>query len=136
MRHRVARRRLPELLDGALPGALAEAVREHAAGCARCERELAELALCERLVAALPLGAAPLSARAVDRRLHRLGRWAPPPPTSRGREGIEGLALIAAAAAFSGVVALAGVSRWLPAPGPDTSGLVQVAYVMPSSASR
>jgi hypothetical protein len=136
MRHRVARRHLPDLVGGGLPPAVAEAVREHAASCARCERHLAELELCERLVAALPLGAAPLSARAADRRLHRLALWAPPPPISRSREGIEGLALVAAAAAFAGVVALAGVSRWLPAPGPDTSGLIQVAYVMPSSGLR
>jgi hypothetical protein len=28
------------------------------------------------------------------------------------------------------------MSRWLPAPGPDTSGLTQVAYVMPSGGPR
>jgi anti-sigma factor RsiW len=136
MRHRLARRRLPELLDGTLAPAVADAVREHAAACARCERQLAELALCERLVAALPIGAAAFAAPAADRRLRRLARWAPPQPISRGRDRLEGLAMAAAAAALAGVIALAGMSRWLPAPGPDTSGLTQVAYVMPSGGPR
>jgi anti-sigma factor RsiW len=136
MRHRLARRHLPDLVDGSLPSALAEAVREHAAACARCERHLEQLERCERLVAALPLGVAALAAPVANRRLYRLARWAPPLPVSRSRDRIEGLAMVAAAATFAGIVALAGVSRWLPAPGPASSGVVQVAYVMPSSAAR
>jgi anti-sigma factor RsiW len=135
MRHRLARRHLSDLVDGALPPALAEAVRQHAHACARCERHLAELALCERLVAALPLGTT-FAAPAANRRLYRLARWAPPVPVSRSRDRIEGLAMAAAAAAFAGIVALAGVRHWLPAPGPDGSALIQVAYVVPSGGPR
>jgi anti-sigma factor RsiW len=136
IRHRLARRHLPDLVDGTLPAGAADAVREHAAACARCERQLAELVLCDRLVAALPIGVAPFAAHAADRRLRRLASWAPPQPESRTRDGVEGLAMIAAAAALAGVVALAGVRHWLPAPGPAASGLIQVAYVMPASAPR
>jgi anti-sigma factor RsiW len=136
MRHRLARRHLPDLVDGTLPPALADAVREHTAACARCERHLAELALCDRLVAALPIGVAAFAAPAADRRLYRLARWAPPLRVSRGRERLEGLAMAAAAAALAGVVALAGVSHWLPAPEPASSGTIQVAYVMPAGGPR
>lgn len=137
MRHASARRHLPELLDGTLPPAFEQAVREHAARCAGCRRRLAELELCDRLVASLPLAVVPLAIvpAAGEPRLERLARWgAPPPhpPRSPLRAGLESLAVVAAAAAVAGVVAIAGMNRWLPSPEPTSSGLAQVAYVMPS----
>lgn len=134
MRHGPARRCLSQLLDGTLPPAVEQAVRSHAARCGRCSRQLAELALCDRLVARLPLAVVPLAVPSSgERRLERLARWgAPTPPYSRLWLGLEGVAVAAAAAALAGVVALAGTSRWLPGPEPAPSGLTQVAYVMPA----
>jgi anti-sigma factor RsiW len=133
MRHEAARRHLPELLDGTLPDAVEQAVRAHAAGCARCSRHLAQLELCQRLVARLPLAVLPLAAAgASERRLVRLARWAGPEPRPQRNLGIESLAMAAAAAALAGVVALVGLRPWMPAPDPGPSGLTQVAYVMPA----
>ena len=136
MRHGPARRRLSQLLDGTLPPALEQAVRGHAARCGRCTRQLAELELCDGLVARLPLGVVPLVVPSYgDRRLERLARWgAPPSPHSRLWLGLEGVAVAAAAAALAGVVALASTNRWMPEPEPAPSGLTQVAYVMPAGA--
>jgi anti-sigma factor RsiW len=131
MRHGPARRRLPQLLDGTLPPALEHAVRSHAAHCDRCGRHLAELELCDRLVAELPLAVVPLVTPAVpELRLRRLARWGAPRPAPLRWLGLESVAAAAAAAAVAGVVAFAGATHWLPAPEP--SGLTQVAYVMPA----
>jgi anti-sigma factor RsiW len=137
MRHASARRHLPELLDGTLPPEIERSVREHAALCGRCRRRLEELELCDRLVARLPLAVVPLAVApaAGEPRLERLARWGAPPPHPRHsplRAGFESLAVVAAAAALAGVVAIAGVNRWVPAPEPAPSGLTQVAYVMPA----
>jgi anti-sigma factor RsiW len=136
MRHGAARRRLSQVLDGTLPRALEQAVRGHVAHCGRCSRRLAELELCDRLVARLPLAVVPLAVPSYgERRLEGLARWgAPPPPYSRLWLGLEGVAVAAAAAALAGVVVLAGTSRWIPGPEPAPSGLTQVAYVMPAGA--
>jgi len=133
MRHASARRRLPQLLDGTLPAALEQAVLSHVADCGRCSRRLAELELCERLVARLPLAIVPLCGPASGRRLEGLARWGAPAPRLPGWAPIEGFAVAAAAAALAGVVALAGASHWLPAPEPPPFGLTQVAYVMPAA---
>jgi Putative zinc-finger len=131
MRHGAARRLLTQLLDGTLPPALEQAVRGHAAHCARCQRALAELELCERLVARLPLGVVPLvSLASGERRLRGLARWGAPRPGQRWT-GLEGFAMAAMAAALAGVVAFAGTNRWVLAPEPVSAGLTQVAYVMP-----
>lgn len=138
MRHGPARRRIAQLLDGTLPDAAERAVREHAEGCARCARHLAELERCEQLVARLPLGVQHYAAAGFpERRLERLARWAGPHPTPRRRVGLENAALAAAAAALAGVVVLAGTTlRWAPAPDPGPTGLIQVAYVMPAGGPR
>ena len=131
MRHGSARRRLSQLLDGTLPPALEQAVRSHAAHCGPCGRQLAELELCDRLVADLPLGVVPLGApKYGELRLERLARWGAPP--AHPRRWLEGVAVAAAAAALAGVVAIAGATRWVPAPEVAPSGLTQVAYVMPA----
>ena len=136
MRHASARRHIPELLDGTLPPALERAVRDHAELCGRCSQHLAELELCDRLVARLPLAVVPIAMPASgEPRLERLARWGAPPPHPRHsplRAGLESLAMVSAAAALAGVVAIAGMNRWVPAPEPAPSGLTQVAYVMPA----
>jgi anti-sigma factor RsiW len=132
MRHGPARRLLPQLLDRTLPVALERALRIHTASCERCARHLAELELCDRLVARLPLAVVPLVVPAAgDQRLERLARWAFLRPSPRRVLALEGFALAAAAAALAGVVALAGVTRWVPAPAPASGGVIQIAYVMP-----
>jgi anti-sigma factor RsiW len=131
VRHHSAQRRLAQLLDRTLPPALDQAVRGHAAGCGRCARRLAELELCERLVASLPLAVVPLATpHASERRLERLARWGAPAPSLRWWLGLEGCA-VAAAGVLVGVIALAGVNHWVPAPEPTPSGLTQVAFVTP-----
>ena len=135
MRHGAARRLLPQRFDRTLSPALERALGEHIARCERCSRHLTELELCDRLVARLPLAVVPLVvAAAGDQRLERLARWAAWRPYPRRVRALEGLAMAAAAAALAGVVALAGVTRWLPEPAPASSGLIQVAYVMPGGA--
>ena len=133
MRHGPARRRLPELLDRTLPPAIERDLRAHLADCGRCARHLTELELCDRLVSRLPLAVVPLVVPvAGDLRLERLARWTFPRPSPARMLGYEGVAMAAAAAALAGVVALAGVTRWLPAPAPTSTGVTQVAYVMPA----
>ncbi len=132
MRHGAARRLLPQGFDQTLPPAVEQALRAHTAGCVRCTRHLAELELCDRLVAHLPLAVVPLVVPAAgDQRLERLARWAFLRPSPQRVLALEGFAMAAAAAALAGVVALAGATRWLPAPTPSSAGVTQVAYVMP-----
>jgi len=132
MRHRAARRLLSPYLDRALAPALERSLRTHVDGCARCARHLAELEQCERLVARLPLALVPLVAPATgERRLEGLARWAFLRPTPPRVVALEGFAMATAAAALATVVALAGVTSWLPAPAPAASSVTQVAYVMP-----
>jgi hypothetical protein len=133
MRHGPARRLLPQLFDRTLPAALERSLRAHVTGCERCSRHLAELELCDRLVARLPLAVVPLVVPAAgDQRLERLARWALLRPSPRRVLAFEGFAMAAAAAALAGVVALAGVTRWVPSPAPASGGVIQVAYVMPA----
>ena len=132
MRHGAARRLLPQRFDRTLPPALEQALRTHTARCERCRRHLTELELCDRLVAHLPLAVVPLVVPAAgDQRLERLARWAFLRPSPQRVLALEGFAMAAAAAALAGVVVLAGVTGWLPAPAPASAGLIQVAYVMP-----
>jgi anti-sigma factor RsiW len=132
MRHGAARRLLPQVLDRTLPPAVEQALRAHTAHCERCSRHLAELELCDRLVAHLPLAVVPLvEAASGDQRLERLARWAFLRPSPQRVLALEGFAMAAAAAALAGVVALAGTTRWLPEPAPSSVGVIQVAYVMP-----
>jgi putative zinc finger protein len=132
MRHGAARRLLPQRFDRTLSPALEQALGEHVARCERCRRHRAELELCERLVTRLPLAVVPLVvAAAGDQRLERLARWAFLRPSPQRGRALEGFAMAAAAATLAGVVALAGATRWLPAPAPASSSLTQVAYVMP-----
>jgi anti-sigma factor RsiW len=121
---------LPDLLDRSLPPAREAAVRAHAERCGRCRRRLAELELCDRLVARLPLGVIPLTAG--DERLAGLARWAFV-RAPRRRVGLEGLAVTAAAAALAGIVTLAGTARWTPGPEDAAPSVIQVAYVMPGA---
>ena len=134
MRHRAAWRALPQLLDATLEPACERAARAHLARCTRCARRLAELELCDDLVAELPLGVVPLVMSAAgERRLAGLARWAfRPPAVPSPWAPLDGLAVAAAAAALAGVVALVGAQSWLPAPEPVPSGITQVAYVMPA----
>ncbi len=134
MRHRAARHLVPQLLDHTLPGPLELLVREHAERCRRCGRRLAEFELCSRLVAQLPLGLMPFATSASgEERLAGLARW-DFQRRSRLREPLEGLAVVAAAAALAGVVALAGTVQWIPSAAKTESGVIQVAYVIPGPA--
>ncbi len=134
MRHRAAKQLVPQLLDHTLPGPLERLVREHAERCRRCGRRLAEFELCDRLVTQLPLGLMPLAASASgEERLAGLARWGLE-RRSPLREPLEGLALVAAAAALAGVVALAGTAQWVPSAERAESSVIQVAYVIPGSA--
>lgn len=136
MRHRSARRLLPQLLDRTLPPERERELRAHAAGCSRCEAHLAELELCDRLVARIPLALLPRAAEAGDeRRLRALARWAFPrrPAPSRLRAGMGAAALAATAATLAGVVALAGASSWVPTPEPGPDAATQVAFVVPAA---
>jgi len=134
MRHRAARRRLPELLDGTLPAPVEQAVREHVEQCAPCAQRLAEFEACERLLARLPGGVIPFAASpAGEQRLEGLARWtferAP-----RRRAGPEVAALALAAAAIACVVVLTGTARWVPdAETTGAAAATQVAYVVPAA---
>lgn len=137
MRHRSARRFLPQLLDGTLSVTIELGVRGHARSCGRCQRDLADFELCERLVARLPLGIIPLSETAAgERRLVGLASWAFPRPARRRWLALEGFAAAVAAGALAGVVALAGAASWLPRPAPAPGGYAQIAYVMPGATER
>ncbi len=134
MRHRAARRRLPQLLDHTLPAATERAVWAHVDACDGCRERLAEFEACARLLERLPAGLIPLSPTpAGDQRLARLARWGPEPMASRS-EAPETAALALVAAALACVVALAGArSSWVPLPDAAASGAVQVAYVLPGA---
>jgi anti-sigma factor RsiW len=133
MRHRAAWRQLPALLDGALAPALEEAVRGHAAGCARCARRLAEYEWCDELVGQLPLSVVPLEVSASgERRLRGLARWTVPHAAPPPHYGLQGLAAAAAAAVLVGVVTLGGTWRWVPPAEPAPTSLTQLAYVVPT----
>jgi anti-sigma factor RsiW len=138
MRHRSARRLLPQLLDGTLPSASERGVREHAACCGRCRRDLADFELCDQLVTRLPHRIIPLIEPALgERRLAGLASWAFPRPVPRRRWLVlEGLAAAAAAGALAGVVALAGAASWVPTPASTPGGYAQTAYVTPGLTPR
>jgi len=133
MRHRPARRRLSQLLDGTLPSPVEQAVRAHLAGCPACAERLAEFEACERLLARLPCGLIPLAPSEADElRLRGLARWAFE-PAPRRRVGPEAAALALAAAAVACVVALTGTSRWVPSTQTTGSAGTQLAFVVPAS---
>jgi anti-sigma factor RsiW len=134
MRHFVARRRLPQLLDDTLPAPVERAVRAHVGRCAACAQRLAEFEACDGLLARLPAAVIPLAASpAGEQRLAGLARWAFEPPPVRLRAGPEVAALAVAAAAVFCVVALTGTARWIP--DTETTGVAatQIAYVVPAA---
>lgn len=134
MRHRPARRLLAQLLDETLPAGVERQVRDHLGGCRRCQRALAELELCDHLVARLPHGLFRVVGPAAgEQRLEGLASWAfARRARERHRLAAEGFAAALAAGALAGVVAFAGAVGWVPAPAPGpASSLAQVAYVMP-----
>ncbi len=131
MRHRAARRRLSQLLDGTLPAPEERAVRAHVVRCAACRGRLAEFEACERLLARLPGGVLPFAASAAgEQRLAGLARWSFERP-ARVRAGPGVAALAAAAAAVACVVAIAGTSSWVPHAEHAAGTATQVAYVLP-----
>ena len=134
MRHRAARRRLPQLLDHTLPVATERVVWAHVDDCDECQERLAEYEACGRLLEQLPAGLIPLSATpAGDQRLVGLARWSPAVAVPRG-EGPETAALALAAAALACVFALAGArSTWVPDAGSTASAGIHVAYVLPGA---
>ena len=98
MRHRAARRRLPQLLDHTLAPETERAVRAHVGQCHDCRERLAEFEACGRLLERLPTSLIPLAPTpAGEQRLVGLARWSPAP--ARG-EGPETAALAVAAAAL------------------------------------
>jgi anti-sigma factor RsiW len=133
MRHRAARKRLSQLLDGTLPAPEERAVRAHLARCAACRVRLAEFEACERLLARLPGGVLPFMASpAGEQRLVGLARWSFERP-ARARAGPGVAALGVAAAAVACVVAIAGISSWVPRAENTAGAAIQVAYVLPGA---
>ena len=132
MRHRAARRRLAQLMDGTLAHGVEAAVRAHVERCPTCAERLAEFEACERLLARLPHGLIPLVASAAEeQRLAGLARWRLPPPPRR-RPAQELAALSLAAAAIACVVALTGTSHWVPSTETTGGAAMQVAFVVPA----
>lgn len=107
--HGSARRRLPALLDGALPESEARAVRRHAGRCRRCARHLRELEASERLLRRLPASLLDPGARTPARRLAGLARWSrgdrPTPPAP----ALPALGALVAAAALVLLLSAAGI---------------------------
>ncbi|MEN8158458.1 MAG: zf-HC2 domain-containing protein [Myxococcota bacterium] len=132
MRHRAARRRLPQLLDRTLAPERERAVWAHVDQCRDCRERLAEFEACGRLLERLPAGLIPLAPTpAGEQRLAGLARWSPAP--ARG-EGPETAALAVAAAALACVLVLAGArSTWVPLPDSVASAPIQMAYVLPGA---
>jgi hypothetical protein len=111
MIHLRARRRLPDLVGGTLRGPVAAALQSHVRRCSRCQRILAELEACERLLAQLPPACVPLEAPGTaSPRLATLSRWAGAPPPSRWPE----VGATALAAAFTAALLLlaATAGQW------------------------
>ena len=134
MRHRSARRFLPQLLDETLALGIERQLRAHLATCGRCQGVLAEFELCNQLVGRLPHGLFPVAgAAAGERRLAGLASWAFPRRVERPWRVAEGIAAAVAAGAVAGVLAFAGAARWLPTPAVGASSLAQVVYVMPAA---
>jgi len=138
MRHRPARRLLPQLLDETLSMGVEQGVRGHVAACRRCQRALAEFELCDRLVNRLPHGIfARIGPAAGEQRLAGLASWAFPRRVVPQRWlAAEGFAAVIAAGALAGALAFAGAESWQPAPPIGVSGLALVAYVMPEAVER
>ncbi len=131
MKHFTARQLLPSILDHTIPAALEAAVREHAQGCARCQRALAEFEASEALLVQLPAALVPLepSAEAHDR-LASLARWtADPKPEWQDRVGVSALGALAAAAMLLMVISVTG---WGPTV-TERSAPMTVAAVVPDS---
>ncbi len=133
MIHWNARRLLPQVLDGTLPPLEEGLVREHAGGCRRCGRVLAELEACERLLQQLPVSLVPLEEPAgrVDR-LMALSRWILDPEPSWGeRLGMSALGAFAAAAVLA--VALTGGSLPPPHQAPESPLALASVVAFPDS---
>jgi anti-sigma factor RsiW len=110
MNHFTARQLLPAILDHTIPAGLEAAVRDHADGCGRCQRTLAEFEASEALLAQLPAALVPIepSAEAHDR-LASLARWSvAPKPEWQDHIGVSALGALAAAAMLLMVISATG----------------------------
>jgi anti-sigma factor RsiW len=111
MKHWTARPLLPAILDHTIPAELEAAVREHADGCGRCRRTLAEFEASEALLAQIPAALVPIepSGEAHDR-LASLARWsADPRPEWQERIGVPALGALAAAAMLLLAISMTGL---------------------------
>ncbi len=105
--------------------------RDHADGCGRCQRALAEFEASEALLAQLPAALVPIepSAEAHDR-LASLARWSvAPKPEWQDRIGVPALGALAAAAMLLMVISVTG---WGPVAMERTTP-VAMAAVVPDS---
>lgn len=132
IRHRKARKLLPQILDGGLPPLTEALVRDHAERCGRCTRVLAEFEASERLLARLPRAilADPEPER-ISARLHALARWAmDAEPSWRERLGATALGTVAAGMLVALVLSGQG---WLPPNPADSGDATTIAAVMPDN---
>jgi anti-sigma factor RsiW len=131
MNHFTARQLLPAILDHTIPAELEARVRDHADGCGRCQRALAEFEASEALLAQLPAALVPIepSAEAHDR-LASLARWSvAPKPEWQDRIGVSALGALAAAAMLLMVISATG---WGPMV-TERSAPVTLAAMVPDS---
>lgn len=75
MIHLRARRLLSALPDGTLPAATEASVRDHAAGCARCQRILADYEAMDRLLRSIPGNLVSASPEEAELSLGAVARW-------------------------------------------------------------
>ena len=131
MIHGNARRKLPELVDGALDDTTEVIVRGHVQGCARCRRVVDELESAETLLRKLPPSLVPrVASEAADARLLALARWAAKPePVWRERFGTSAIGAFAAAA---GLALILMSATWAPLVA-DPGEAIALAALMPEA---
>lgn len=132
MNHFTARRLLPSILDHTIPAGLEAAVRDHADGCGRCQRALAEFEASEALLAQLPVALVPIEPSAVAHdRLASLARWSAAAPKAewQDRIGVPALGALAAAAMLLMVISVTG---WGPV-ATERTAPVTLATMVPDS---
>jgi anti-sigma factor RsiW len=110
MNHWTARNLLPAILDHTIPLGLEAEVRDHVAGCGRCQRIHAEFEASEALLARLPTALVPIEpSTGAHQRLASLARWNPDPKSDwQERIGVPALGALAAAAMLVMVISVAG----------------------------
>jgi len=126
-------RRLPDLLDDALPAVEATRLRGHVHGCAPCARRLRRLERSEALLARMPRLLFPLEAPVGadhDPRLATLAQWGQHPAARSPYGPIPA----ASALAMAGLVFFLSVTapEWAPVVG-DMGASTTVAQVMPDA---